>query len=51
MKKIILLGSGGHARSVLDTFKQSNNFELIGILDKEEEVGKTLDGISIIGTD
>lgn len=51
MRKIIILGSGGHARSVLHTLKQSNNFELIGILDKEEQVGKILDSIPIIGTD
>lgn len=51
MKKIIILGSGGHARSVLDTLKQFNSFEVIGILDKEEQIGKVLDGIPIRGTD
>lgn len=51
MEKMILLGSGGHARSVLDTLKGLNSFDLIGILDKEDQIGKVLEGIPIIGTD
>lgn len=51
MNEIILLGSGGHASSVLDTFRRLRNFNVIGILDKEEQIGKVIDGIPIIGTD
>lgn len=51
MKKIILLGSGGHTKSILDTLKRLDSFHVVGILDKEEQIGKLLDDIYVIGTD
>lgn len=34
MQKIILLGSGGHAKSVVDTIVKLQSWELVGFLDK-----------------
>lgn len=51
MEKLILLGAGGHAKSVIDTLKQLNCFQIVGILDKEEKVGDVVGGIQVIGTD
>lgn len=51
MENIILVGGGGHCKSVLDSIKSSNNFNVVGILDIRENVGSFIDGIEVIGTD
>ncbi len=33
MKKIILIGGGGHCKSCIDVIEQTNEYEIIGILD------------------
>jgi len=45
MKKIILIGGGGHCKVVIDTILSTNEFEIIGILDLEENVGKAYDSV------
>jgi len=50
-KKIILIGGGGHCRSVIDVIELQNKFEIFGIIDKEENLGKKILGYKIIGTD
>lgn len=50
-KKILLVGGGGHCKSVLDTLLERNNFSDIGIIDKKENVGEWILGIPIIGCD
>ncbi|HQB08035.1 MAG TPA: acetyltransferase, partial [Rectinema sp.] len=39
MKDIILIGGGGHCRSVIDVIELGNEFRIIGIIDKEENIG------------
>jgi len=51
MKKIILIGGGGHCKVVIDTILSTNEFEIIGILDLEENVGKEVLGVPVIATD
>ena len=51
MDKIILIGGGGHCRSVIDVIEKEGNFEIMGIIDKKEKVGKEILGYKIIGTD
>lgn len=51
MKKIVLVGGGGHCKSVLDTLKELNQFEVVGILDNKEKVGLNIMGVPFIGTD
>ena len=51
MKKLILIGGGGHCKSCIDVIEQENKFEIFGILDVEEKVGTDILGYKIIGTD
>lgn len=51
MEKIVLVGGGGHAKSVIDTIIRNNEYEIVGILDTEEKISETILGIEIIGTD
>ena len=50
-KKIILIGGGGHCKSCIDVIEKTGQFDIIGILDLEEKVGKKILGYPIIGTD
>jgi sugar O-acyltransferase (sialic acid O-acetyltransferase NeuD family) len=50
-KKLLLIGGGGHCKSVLDTLLQTNQYSEIAIIDKQKNVGKTILGVSIIGCD
>lgn len=50
MEKIILVGAGGHCKSVLDSIKESNQYEIVGIIEKSICNGKVLD-VDIIGDD
>lgn len=50
-KKIILIGGGAHAISVIDSIKYLNKYEIAGILDKKEKVNTTVSGIKVVGVD
>lgn len=49
-KPLILVGGGGHCKSVIDV-AESSGFNILGILDRSEEVGKKVLGYDVIGTD
>lgn len=49
-KNLILVGGGGHCKSVIEV-AESAGYTIVGILDKKEEVGKKVLSYSIIGTD
>jgi len=51
MKKLIIIGGGGHARVLIDLIKLSGQFEIIGILDSETELDSPAPGISVLGND
>ena len=53
MKKrpIILVGGGGHCKSVIDVIEAENKYQIIGILDTHEKIGDKILGYEIIGTD
>jgi len=51
MKDIILIGGGGHCRSVIDVIELGNEFRIIEIIDKEENIGKDVLGYPIIAPD
>ena len=36
MKEIILIGGGGHCKSVIDVIEQEGKFKIVGIVDKPE---------------
>ena len=51
MKSLILIGGGGHCKSVIEV-AESVGYEIKGILDMPDEVGKeVLPGHKVIGTD
>jgi sugar O-acyltransferase (sialic acid O-acetyltransferase NeuD family) len=51
MKNIILIGGGGHCKSVIDVIEQEGQFEIIGIVDKPELLGSNVLGYSVVGND
>jgi len=50
-EKIILIGGGGHCRSAIDVIEQTNKYEIIGIVDTKENIGKKVFDYKIIGCD
>lgn len=50
-KKILLIGGGGHCRSVLDTLLEANEYDDIGIIDAASKIGQEIFGIKYIGSD
>jgi len=51
MKEIILLGGGGHCKSVIDVIEQEEKYVIAGIIDKKELIGADVLGYKIIGCD
>lgn len=49
-KNLILIGGGGHCKSVIDV-AESAGYNILGILDMPEEAGKTVLEYTVIGTD
>ena len=50
MKPLILIGGGGHCKSVIDA-AESAGYTILGVLDMPENVGKNILNTQIIGTD
>ena len=50
-EKIVLIGGGGHCHSVIDVIEQTNKYEIIGIVDTKENIGKKVLGYEIIACD
>lgn len=50
MKPLILIGGGGHCKSVIEA-AESAGFQILGVLDMPEEVGKSILSTKVIGTD
>lgn len=49
-KNLILIGGGGHCKSIIDV-AESAGYNILGVLDMPEEVGKSVLGYKVIGTD
>ena len=50
-KKLILIGSGGHALSCIDIIEENKNYEIIGLLGKKKDLGKIIKNYKVIGTE
>ena len=50
-EKIILIGGGGHCKSVIDVIEQENRFEIAGIIEKYVGESEAVLGYPLIGTD
>lgn len=51
MEDIILLGLGGHAKSVIDCIERQGKYKIVGFLDKEERGKVCYRGYEVIGED
>jgi len=51
MKPIILIGGGGHCKSVIDVIELEGKYKIVGIVDKLENVGVSILGYKVIGSD
>jgi len=51
VEKVILVGGGGHCKSVIDVIEQQNRYKIAGIIDKKELIGSKILGYEIIGCD
>lgn len=50
-EKIILVGGGGHCRSVIDVIELEDRYEIVGVVDRQELVGESILGYKIIASD
>ena len=51
MKKLILIGGGGHCKSCIDVIEQENKYKIAGILDTSDKIGQKIFDYEIVGTD
>jgi len=51
MRKLLLLGGGGHCKSVLDSLGSDHVYDVIKIIDVKSKVGSDIMGYQIAGTD
>jgi len=49
--EIILVGAGGHCKSVIDVIEQNNEYKIVGLIDKKENIGKKVLGYEILASD
>jgi sugar O-acyltransferase (sialic acid O-acetyltransferase NeuD family) len=49
--KILLIGGGGHCKSVIDIIEQEDRWTIAGIIDKKELIGTKVLDYTIIGCD
>lgn len=50
-KEILLIGGGGHCKSVIDVVEQENIYTIAGIIDKKELIGQELFEYKVIDCD
>jgi len=50
-ERILLIGGGGHCRAAIDVIELTEVFEIVGIIDVKENIGKKVLNYEIIGTD
>jgi len=51
MESILLIGGGGHCKSVIDTIIKSGLYSIYGIIDLKDNIGNTINNIKIIDSD
>jgi sugar O-acyltransferase (sialic acid O-acetyltransferase NeuD family) len=50
-EKLVLVGGGGHCISCIDVIEAENKYEIVGIVDLKENLGKNILGYEVFGTD
>lgn len=49
--QLLLIGGGGHCKSVIDIIEQENSYTIAGIIDEAKLIGQKVLGYDIIGCD
>ncbi len=49
--EILLIGGGGHCKSVIDVIEQEDKYQIAGIVDKKELIGTNVLGYKVIACD
>ena len=50
-KSLILIGCGGHAKSIIEIVESTHNWQILGLVGSKEELNKKILGYDVIGTD
>lgn len=50
-KKIIIIGAGGHSKVIIDIISKNENYEIIGLIDKDYKKKKKVLEYDVIGDD
>jgi sugar O-acyltransferase (sialic acid O-acetyltransferase NeuD family) len=51
MKEILLIGDGGHCKSVIDVLEQEGQFNIAGIIGTDKSINSNVLGYKVIGVD
>jgi len=51
MNDIVLIGGGGHCKSVIDVIEQQGEYKVVGIVDQPELLGQEILGYKVVGND
>ncbi|HDM8221357.1 TPA: acetyltransferase [Vibrio campbellii] len=51
MNNIVIVGSSGHAKVVVDIIKKNNQYNIVGYIDNHRDIGEVMLGIPVIGSD
>ena len=51
MKKIIIIGTGGHAHASIDVIEQCDKYSIVGLIVKKGKLASTVFGYPVLGTD
>jgi sugar O-acyltransferase (sialic acid O-acetyltransferase NeuD family) len=51
LKRILLIGCGGHAKSIIDILENNSDWKLFGLIGLKNEVGKKVLDFPIVGND
>jgi sugar O-acyltransferase (sialic acid O-acetyltransferase NeuD family) len=49
MKNIVIIGSSGHAKVIIDIVQQEGKYNVVGLLDRFRDVGETTLGFPVLG--
>lgn len=51
MKNLLVIGSSGHARVVVDIIHAMRSFQVVGLIDRYRRIGEAIMGYSILGAE
>lgn len=49
MRRIVIVGSSGHARVVADLVEREGRYKIVGLLDKHRQLGEQTSGYQVLG--